>query len=216
MAHNDVFINCPFDAEFSSLRNAIVFAIYDCGFRPRCALESANGHDYRFEKIKKLIEEARFGIHDISRTELDMVNNLPRFNMPLELGLFIGAMSYGPRRVKDKSLLILDKEQYRYQKYISDIAGQDIRSHNNSERMVIKCVRDWLHSESKGASPLPGGAYIADRYEQFKTELPALCLQVRCQPHELTFIDYSNLASAWAATHQLNVPGADKAEPKAA
>lgn len=200
---DDVFINCPFDAEFDRLRNAIVFAIYDCGLRPRCALESANGHDYRFEKIKNIIRESKFGIHDISRTELDAVHGLPRFNMPLELGLFIGAMSYGSSRIKNKSLLILDKEQYRYQQYISDIAGQDIRAHNNCERTVIKCVRDWLHSESKGTAQLPGGAYIANRYAQFTTELPALCAKVRCSPDELIFIDYGNLASEWAATHPL-------------
>lgn len=203
MAQDDVFINCPFDAEFSGLRNAIVFAIYDCGFRPRCALESANGHEYRFEKIKNLIQESRFGIHDISRTELDFANQLPRFNMPLELGLFIGAMSYGSRKVKDKSLLILDKDQYRYQKYISDIAGQDIRAHNNCERTVIKCVRDWLYSESKRTVRLPGGAYIADRYEHFKAELPALCAKVHCRLDEMTFVDYSTLASEWAASHGL-------------
>jgi len=204
MAQDSVFINCPFDAEFDGLRNAMVFAVYDCGFRPRCALESANAHEYRFEKIKKMIKESRFGIHDISRTELDATNNLPRFNMPLELGLFIGAMSYGSRSVKDKSLLILDREQYRYQKYISDISGQDIRAHLNCERTLIKCVRDWLHSECKGTVRLPGGTYIADRYEQFKARLPALCAKVRCQVHELTFVDYSNLASEWAASHPLN------------
>jgi hypothetical protein len=204
VAQGDVFINCPFDTEFEGLRNAIIFAIYDCGFRPRCALESANGNEYRFEKIKKLIKESKFGIHDISRTELDDKNQLPRFNMPLELGLFIGAMSYGGRNVKDKSLLILDKEQYRYQKYISDIAGQDIRAHDNCERKVIKCVRDWLYSESKGEVQLPGGGYIADRYEQFKAELPALCEKVRRKVDELTYPDFNNLASEWAASHQLD------------
>jgi hypothetical protein len=186
------------------LRNAIVFVVYDCGLRPRCTLESANGNEYRFEKIKELIRESKFGIHDISRTKLDTTNHLPRFNMPLELGLFIGAMSYGSPRVRDKSLLILDKELYRYQKYISDIAGQDVRAHNNCEHTVIKCVRDWLHSESKDAAQLPGGAYIASRYAQFKAELPALCVKMRCNPDELTFLDYSYLAAAWATTH---IPG---------
>lgn len=144
---------------------------------------------------------SRFGIHDLSRTQLDSVNELPRFNMPLELGLFIGAMSFGNRKVKDKSLLILDGEQYRYQKFISDIAGQDIRAHNNCERTLIKGVRDWLYSESQRA--LPGGTYIADRYEQFNSELPALCAEVRCRSDELTYLDFSNLASSWAESHPL-------------
>lgn len=203
MAQTDVFINCPFDDEFNELRNAIVFVIYDCGFRPRCALESANGHEYRFEKIKKLIKESRFGIHDISRTELDGANKLPRFNMPLELGVFIGAMSFGDRRMREKSLLILDSEPYRYQKFISDIAGQDIRAHGNCVRTVIKCVRDWLHSEVKGEFAIPGGTYIADRYEKFQADLPSLCARFLCQQHELTYVDYSNMASAWASSHPI-------------
>ena len=46
-------------------------------------------------KIYGLIEECRYGIHDLSRTKLDEINALPRFNMPIELGLFLGAMRYG-------------------------------------------------------------------------------------------------------------------------
>lgn len=205
MELEDVFINCPFDAEFVELSRAIVFAIYDCGFRPRCALESENGGEYRFEKIKRLIRECSLGIHDISRTQLDPVNRLPRFNMPLELGVFVGAMAYGGRKVRSKSLLILDSEPYRYQKFISDIAGQDIRAHHNCELTVIRCIRDWLHSERKSAGWLPGGAYIADRYVQFKYDLPELCLDLRCQSEELTYTDFSHLASIWAALHSLNV-----------
>ena len=92
MSYNDnVFINCPFDTEFDNLKNAIVFAIFDCGFTPRCALEISDNGSVRFDNIKKLIGDSKFGVHDISRIELDTVNNLPRFNMPLELGVFIGA-----------------------------------------------------------------------------------------------------------------------------
>ena len=64
------------------------------------------------------------GIHDISRIERDTVNNLPRFNMPFELGLFLGARRFGTRPQRDKQCLVLEAERYRYQKYLSDIAGQ--------------------------------------------------------------------------------------------
>ncbi|WP_174821627.1 hypothetical protein [Duganella rivi] len=197
----DVFINCPFDTEFAGLNEAIVFAIYDCGFRPRSALESENGGESRFEKIKLLIRQCKFGVHDISRTQLDGINQLPRFNMPLELGVFIGAMSYGDKKVRDKSLLILDSEPYRYQKFLSDIAGQDIRAHNNCERTAIRYVRDWLHSERQGRGLLPGGAFIADRYVRFKRELPMLSAEVRCRVEELSYVDYNNLAFAWIESH---------------
>ncbi|KQV44681.1 hypothetical protein [Duganella sp. Root336D2] len=93
--NDNVFINCPFDEEFKPLQNAMVFAIFDCGFVPRCALEENDGADIRLDKIKRLIQSSRYGVHDISRTELDPANSLPRFNMPLELGLFLGARQYG-------------------------------------------------------------------------------------------------------------------------
>lgn len=37
----NVFINCPFDKDYAPLFDAILFAIYKCGFRPRCAMETA-------------------------------------------------------------------------------------------------------------------------------------------------------------------------------
>lgn len=49
----------------------------------------------RIGKIETLIEECPFGIHDISRPEFDAVNSLPRFNMLLEVGLFLDPMRSG-------------------------------------------------------------------------------------------------------------------------
>jgi hypothetical protein len=34
-----VFINVPFDRKYQRLFNALVFAVYDCGFIARCSLE---------------------------------------------------------------------------------------------------------------------------------------------------------------------------------
>lgn len=128
-----VFINCPFDAAFQPIFDALVFSAFACGFRPRCALEAADSGEVRVEKILNVIRDCRFGIHDLSRTELDEANRLPRFNMPLELGMFLAAKRFGDRRQKRKVCLVLDREQFRYQKLISDIAGQDIRSHDGEE-----------------------------------------------------------------------------------
>ncbi|MBW8302017.1 MAG: hypothetical protein K0M60_20690, partial [Hydrogenophaga sp.] len=71
----------------------------------------------------------------------DGVNKLPRFNMPLELGLFLGAKRYGDTVQKRKKCLVLDCERYRYQKFISDIAGQDIDSHEGKVEILIDKVR---------------------------------------------------------------------------
>jgi len=36
-----VFVNCPFDDAYKPMFEAIVFAVFDCGYGPRCALEAA-------------------------------------------------------------------------------------------------------------------------------------------------------------------------------
>lgn len=193
---SNVFINCPFDNEYIELRNAMLFAIYDCGFIPRCALEENNSGDVRFDKIFRLIKDSKFGIHDISRTELDNVSTLPRFNMPLELGVFLGAKKFGVSFHKDKNCLIIDKEKYRYQTYLSDIAGLDVRSHENSPDKLIAVIRDWL-SAASGRKTIPGGKAITDRYCQFKDMLPAICGEHKIGIDELAYNDYANFVFLW-------------------
>ncbi len=173
-----------------------MFAIFDCGFIPRCALEEDNSGNVRFQKIQKMIIESKFGIHDISRTELDKKTKLPRFNMPLELGVFIGAIRFGTNVQKQKNCLILDTKQYRYQKFISDIAGHDIRAHNNHPDKAITIVRNWLNSASRRKT-IPGGSNVVQRYKKFQFDLPAICKKIPIKIKELTYNDYSNLMSNW-------------------
>ncbi len=121
-----VFLNVPFDAKYQPLFDALVFAVFDCGFVPRVALEDDDSTQVRIDKIYKLIAGSKYGIHDISRTGLDGTSRLPRFNMPLELGIFLGAKAYGTGRHRAKRGLILDRQPFRYQRFCSDISGQDI------------------------------------------------------------------------------------------
>lgn len=69
-----VFLNCPFDEAYRPLFEALVFAVHDCGYIARCALEVSDAREVRIQKITKIIEGCRFGIHDISRTELVSLN----------------------------------------------------------------------------------------------------------------------------------------------
>src|SRR6185295_10360289 len=129
-------------------------------------------------------------------TGLDAGNGLPRFNMPLELGLFLGAKRYGGARQKQKMCLILDVEKYRYQQFISDIAGQDIRAHGNHPEEAITSVRNWLRSVVPN-KVLPGGPTICRRYKEFRRGLPAICRRLRLVVADLTFADYEWLVSEW-------------------
>jgi len=193
---DNVFINCPFDAEYRCLFDAIVFTIVDCGFRARCALEEEDGSVIRAEKIFQLITNCKYGIHDISRTEIDPATTLPRFNMPLELGYFLAAKKYGTGKQKEKKCLILDKEKYRFQQFISDIAGQDIKHHNKNTKKIIGVVRNWLSTSSR-RSTIPGGSVISGRYNMFRREKPRLCKALKLDQGNLTFFDYGNLVAAW-------------------
>ena len=191
-----VFINCPFDDAYKPVFDALLFCVYDCGFAPASALERSDSGEVRFSKIMRLIQICRFGIHDISRTELDDDNGLPRFNMPFELGLFLGCRYADPRRPARKRCLILDREPHRYQKFLSDISGQDIRSHGHDPFVALACVRDWLRSSSADET-IPGSDEIAERYRQFQRDLPELCRQLRLTPAKLTFVDRCLLIQRW-------------------
>jgi hypothetical protein len=197
----NVFINCPFDVEFEPLFHAIVFAVIQCGHTVRCALEADDTGATRIDRIYRLIEACRFGIHDISRIERDTVNNLPRFNMPFELGLFLGARRFGTKPQRDKQCLVLEAERYRYQKYLSDIAGQDIRQHANDPAKAVGAVRDWLAAlRPKSAKPLPGATAIMRHYSEFQANLPAMLRAADLEPAELGFFDRANLMAQFLET----------------
>jgi hypothetical protein len=174
---------------------AIVFAVKDAGFEPRSARERLDSSQIRLHKIIELIRSSRYSIHDLSRTELDEATALPRFNMPLELGIDLGCKAFS-RKHAGKSLLIFDAEQYRFQKYLSDIGGQDIHRHGHSPKTAITRVRDWLRTES-GVESIPGGTVIFQRYEKFRQQLAETCAALRLDPDELTFVDFSRAISHW-------------------
>ncbi len=191
-----VFINCPFDTAYLPIFRALVFAIISCGLKPRCALEVSDAAEVRFEKIVRIIGKCRWGIHDISRTEPNP-RGLPRFNMPLELGLFLGARRFGDVAQRKKSCLVLDREPYRYQEYISDNSGQDIAAHRDEPHQAMRAVRDWLATAKSGVAGTPGIAVIAARFVRFQGELPAVCAATERRPDELTFVEYADIASEW-------------------
>lgn len=195
-----VFINCPFDKRYRRLFHAVVFAVLDCGFLPRCALETQDGGEERIRKIKRIIRECMFGIHDISRVEVGAKSRLPRFNMPLELGLFLGAQEYGSDEQKRKQSLVLDTVPYRYQEFCSDIAGQDIRAHHNQPMKVVGAVRAMM-ATALGGFRLPGPTRMMERFSAFQHELSALCGECGVVPGELQFVELRALMQGWIKDH---------------
>jgi hypothetical protein len=204
----NVFVNCPFDSEYRPQFEAVTFAVYDCGFFPRCALEVDDSSQVRIKKIMEIIRTCRLSVHDISRTQLDAATGLPRFNMPLELGMFLGAKVFGGREQRRKAALVLDDEQYRYQKYVSDIAGQDIRAHGGKTDETIKHVRNFLATHREPGVILPGGDKVIERYGEFRAELSSTCADLHLNPAELTFRDLTNLIVGWMKVFPLSTGSA--------
>lgn len=191
-----MFVNCAFDPQFRPIFYGIVYTIVRSGFRARCALEADDALDSRFAKIQNIISECRYSIHDISRTEADGDPPLPRFNMPLELGVFIGARRFGEGTHASKRALILDTIPYRYQRFISDIAGQDIQCHGGEVPTAIARVAAWLRNKSRRKS-VPGGAAIAAEYVIFQAALPEFLIRLGLLQDEMTFSDYLSIVEAF-------------------
>jgi hypothetical protein len=116
--------------------------------------------------------------------------------MPFELGLFVGAARFGKGYQGRKVCLILDRDRYRFQKFISDIAGQDIAAHKDEPDEAIKVLRKWL-STVPTREALPGGAAIVRRYKVFQSELPQILAKLDLEASEVTFADYTNIVEEW-------------------
>lgn len=165
----NVFLNCPFDNAFKPLLKALVFELIYLGFSPKLS-QTLSSSSIRANQIKNLIRDCKFGIHDLSRSKAMIAGELPRFNMPYELGLDIGAIEYGSRRLKTKKILILETDRFHYQKVISDIAGQDIENHNDDPKTLITKVRNWFSANFPNKA-IVGQSVIWIAYNQFIDDL---------------------------------------------
>jgi hypothetical protein len=160
-----VFINCPFDDDYMPMLRVLIFTVIQCGFRPRIATERSDSGEVRIKKIVSLIGESKFSIHDISRMEALKIGDLPRFNMPFELGLDIGCRELGDASLKTKKCLVLEKEEFRYRKVLSDIAGNDIKAHDGDPLSLVEAVRDWFADNHVFGLAAP--TRIWDAYNEF-------------------------------------------------
>ena len=164
-----VFINCPFDDEYMPMLRVLIFTVIHCGFRPRIATERSDSGEVRIKKIINILSESKFSIHDISRIELAKEGDLPRFNMPFELGIDIGCRELGDGRLKTKRCLVLEKERFRYQKVLSDIAGNDIKVHGDDPIHLVKAVRNWFAENGVFGLASPNKIWVA--YNEFLLQL---------------------------------------------
>jgi hypothetical protein len=130
-------LNIPYDAGFEDLFLAYIVGLTQLGLVMNVALAVPN--QGRLETIIELIEKSDFSIHDLSRVEL--AHGLPRFNMPVELGLAL----YRSRITRGKHRIFLfDRKPYQAQRSASDVNGIDPQIHNGTVRGLMSGLRNIL------------------------------------------------------------------------
>jgi hypothetical protein len=143
-ARDAVFLNIPYDEQFTQLFLAYVIGIRAYGLIPRATLEIPGGAR-RLDRIASLIRSCTYSVHDPSRVELDPAPPpTPRFNMPFELGL---AVAFHWRRSAKHTWFVLETEKWRIQKSLSDLNGC-LRSRRNSGRCISGTGKSIRQAES--------------------------------------------------------------------
>lgn len=139
-----VFVNVPYDKEFEHLYLAYIVGLVALGLSPRPAIALSDDKT-RFNKIVGLIDECSYSIHDLSRVQPSQENGLPRFNMPLELGMAL----YRAYKFPDEHrVYIFEEENYRLQKSTSDLNAFDVQIHNGTPKGVMVQLRNTFVRES--------------------------------------------------------------------
>ena len=196
MDSKSVFVNCPFDNEYFKLLKPLLFTLIYIGLKPRIS-ETSDSGEVRLHKIKEMMEDSKFSIHDLSRMEPLTEDKLPRFNMPFECGIDFGIKLSNPQKYQNKKFLILEKEQYRYQRVISDISGNDIKAHKNNPENIIKVVRDWFKPTN---NDIPRHKEMWLAFNEFEFDYEDILKEEGYNPkdiYELTFSDVIEYMTNW-------------------
>ena len=139
-----VFLNIPFDREYSPLFVALIAALTGLGRKPRCVLEvPASGKD-RLGRIFELLSSCGSSIHDLSRVALSGPLQVPRFNMPFELGI-----AYCLWRQSGHRFFVMEEAAYRLQASLSDLNGLDPHIHEGTQEGILACLLDCFGTPGK-------------------------------------------------------------------
>ncbi|MCY4345696.1 MAG: hypothetical protein OXC17_02740 [Aestuariivita sp.] len=162
----NVFVNCPFDAEYAPVLEAMLFCLIRLGLNPRIATERSDSGETRIDKILELVQSSRYSIHDLSRCQAQTVGEHYRLNMPFELGIDFGCRRFGPEPQSGKVFLVLEEKPYRYQAAISDSAGFDIQAHKGDFEVAVRKLCNWIMSY--GGSERVEAARVVSEYADFQ------------------------------------------------
>jgi hypothetical protein len=143
-----VFLNVPFDSEYSPLFVALIAGLTALGRTPRSVLEIQEGGQNRLSKIFSLISLCGSSIHDLSRVLLSGDLQVPRFNMPFELGLAVAVA-----QKRRHAFFLLEEKPFRIQASLSDLNGHDPHVHQGTQAGILRCILDCFATPSGTPPP---------------------------------------------------------------
>ena len=112
------------------------------------------------------------------------------------MGIFLGAKHFGDGDHKSKRCLLFDVEQYRFQKFISDLAGMDIEAHAGNPRRMASKTRDWLATVSRRKT-ISSTAVMLKSYDLFVEGPPEMAASLGFDAESLAYPDYERFVVAW-------------------
>jgi hypothetical protein len=135
----------PYDEPFEDLFLAYVVGLARLGFGIHVTFAASGRH--RLSTIIGLIEKSDFSIHDLSRIE--STGGIPRFNMPLELGLSLYRSHTTSRRKQQHLVYLFESKPFRAQQSTSDVNGMDPQIHGNTVEGVMRGLRNLFSQPGK-------------------------------------------------------------------
>lgn len=158
-----VFLNIPYDSLFEDLYVSYIVGLTQLGINVTATLAYPNQD--RLGKIIELIERSNFSIHDLSRIEGS--HGIPRFNMPLELGIAL----YRSKMTKHRhAVYVFESKAFRAQRSTSDINRMDPRIHSGKPIGVMSSLLN-LFRQPGDVTTVPE---MLKSYRAVKAKLPQL------------------------------------------
>jgi hypothetical protein len=199
----NVFINCPFDPGYYPLLRPLLFTIEYFGFSPRIASERSDGGELRLSKITAFIRQSRYSMHDLSRLQAGKKGEYYRLNMPFELGIEYGSRVFGSSPLDEKRCLILGKAPFEHLRALSDIAGIDVKHHNNEPAQLVQQVRNWF-VETVGLRGARSATMVWYEFTEFMADFYEKREAEGFAKHDLEMMpvpEFIDFVRAWVARH---------------
>jgi hypothetical protein len=170
--NKNVFINCPFDGDYSSLLKPILFTIIYFGFTPQIASDTTDSGEQRINKVLSLILKSKYSHHDLSRIKSRRRGEFFRLNMPFELGIDYGCRRTSAPYLRRKRFLVLSAKPHDFKQALSDFSGVDAKSHGNEPKKAALAVRNWF-IETVHLQKAPGASAIWQNFLDFSDDFYA-------------------------------------------